>query len=47
MAAGAKGVVVGRNVFQHDDPVAMGKTVIKVVHEDYSTERAAKMLENA
>ena len=46
MAAGAKGVVVGRNVFQHRDPIVMGKAIIKIVHEDYSAEKAAKLLNN-
>jgi len=44
MAAGASGVVVGRNVFQHKDPVAMGRAVIKMVHEGYSAEKAAKLV---
>jgi fructose-bisphosphate aldolase, class I len=47
MEAGAKGIVMGRNVFQHENPVAMGKAVINIVHEGYSAEKAAKMLENA
>lgn len=45
MAAGASGVVVGRNVFQHQAPVAMGRAVIKMVHEDYTAEKAAKLVE--
>lgn len=46
MAAGAKGVVVGRNVFQHKDPVKMGRAVIKVVHEEWSAKKAAKLLDS-
>lgn len=45
MAAGASGVVVGRNVFQHKDPVAMGRAVIKMVHENCSAEKAAKLVQ--
>ncbi|MGI0080357.1 MAG: 2-amino-3,7-dideoxy-D-threo-hept-6-ulosonate synthase [Nitrososphaerales archaeon] len=44
MAAGAKGVVVGRNVFQHKDPVAIGRAVIKIVHEGLSAKDAAKLI---
>jgi fructose-bisphosphate aldolase, class I len=44
MAAGAKGVVVGRNVFQHKDPVTMGKAIIHVVHDEWPAGKAANFL---
>ena len=44
MAAGAKGVVVGRNVFQNRDPAAMARAVIKIVHDEWSPEKAEKSL---
>lgn len=42
MEAGAAGVVVGRNVFQHDRPAAVIKAIMKVVHEGTDAETAAK-----
>jgi class I fructose-bisphosphate aldolase len=44
MEAGAAGVVVGRNVFQHENPGAVIKAVMKVVHEGADAERASKGL---
>ncbi|ADI31921.1 class I fructose-bisphosphate aldolase [Staphylothermus hellenicus] len=43
--AGGKGVVVGRNVFQHKNPKAMIKAVKAVVHENKTPEEAVKLLE--
>lgn len=43
--AGGKGVVVGRNIFQHKNPKAMIKAVKAVVHEDKTPEEAVKLLE--
>ena len=40
--AGGRGVVVGRNVFQHKNPTAMMKAVIAVVHEDLEPEKAVQ-----
>jgi len=42
MEAGAAGVVVGRNVFQHDHPGAVIKAIMKVVHEGTDADTAAK-----
>ena len=42
MEAGGRGVVVGRNVFQHENPKAMARAVIAVVHEGLSAEEAAR-----
>ncbi len=38
--AGGRGVVVGRNVFQHPDPGSMLKAIMAVVHEDLEPEEA-------
>ncbi len=42
LEAGGRGVVVGRNVFQHKNPTGMMKAVIGVVHEDLEPEEAVK-----
>lgn len=40
MRAGAKGVAIGRNVWQRDSPAAMAKALHRIVHEDASAEDA-------
>ena len=45
MAAGGRGVVVGRNVFQHPKPREMLKAIIAVVHEGKTAEEAIKIVE--
>lgn len=42
--AGAAGVSIGRNVFQHKNPVGMVRALAKVVHEEVSPESAIKEL---
>ncbi len=42
--AGGKGVVVGRNVFQHRNPKGMLKAIQAVVYEDKSPEEAVKLI---
>lgn len=42
MAAGARGAVVGRNVFNSRDPGAVAKAAAAVVHDSLSAEDAAK-----
>lgn len=42
--AGAIGVSIGRNVFQHQDPVAMTRALKRIVHEDSSIVRAMREL---
>jgi len=42
MDAGAAGVVVGRNVFQHEKPTAVMKAILKVVHQGASPKEAAR-----
>ncbi len=43
--AGGKGVVVGRNVFQHKNPTGMMKAIRAIVHDDKDPEEAAKYVE--
>ncbi len=42
---GAKGVAVGRNIFQADDPQAMTAAVAALIHEDASIDEAMAILE--
>ncbi len=41
--AGGKGVAIGRNVFQHQDPELMVRRISKIVHEDYTPGEAMKI----
>ncbi|MBN1265195.1 MAG: hypothetical protein JXA25_06865 [Anaerolineales bacterium] len=43
--AGGKGVAVGRNVWQHENPAAMLRAVRKIVHEGSSVEEAVSELD--
>jgi len=45
MSAGANGVVVGRNVFRHKNPVGMIRAIMAVVHESRDPEEAVKLVE--
>lgn len=45
MEAGAIGVSIGRNIFQHPDPVSMTRALVKIVHERSSIEEAMRELE--
>jgi DhnA family fructose-bisphosphate aldolase class Ia len=45
MRQGARGIVYGRNVFQHPDPGAMTRAFMAIVHEDASPEQALRILE--
>lgn len=40
MDAGAKGVVMGRNVWQHEDPAGMTRALAKIIHDDASVDEA-------
>ncbi|RLF05245.1 MAG: fructose-bisphosphate aldolase [Thermoprotei archaeon] len=42
MKAGAKGVAIGRNVFQHDSPVKVANALSLIVHENYNHLEAMK-----
>jgi len=44
MDGGARGVAIGRNVFQHDDPVKMTRAVTLIVHKNLSVEEALDVL---
>jgi len=44
LKAGAAGVSIGRNVFQHKDPVRMVEALSKVVHDNISINDAIRML---
>jgi len=40
IAAGAAGISIGRNVFQHKDPARMTRALSKIVHENYTAQEA-------
>ena len=44
MAQGAAGIVYGRNVIQHDDPAAMTKALMAIVHEGVTAAKALDLL---
>ncbi len=45
MKAGAQGVVVGRNVFMHENPALAIRAVMKIVHEGLTAEEAFKTMQ--
>lgn len=44
MDQGARGIVYGRNVIHHDNPAAMTRALMAIVHEDASVEDAQAMI---
>lgn len=44
MQAGAAGLSIGRNVFQHENPAAIAHALVAIVHEGASVEAASKIL---
>lgn len=42
--AGARGVAVGRNIFQADDPQAMTAAVAAIIHRDVSVDEAMRLM---
>jgi DhnA family fructose-bisphosphate aldolase class Ia len=44
MAAGARGIVYGRNVIQHRDPSAMTRAFMAIVHGGASPAEALALL---
>jgi DhnA family fructose-bisphosphate aldolase class Ia len=44
---GAKGVAIGRNIFQADDPEAMTAAVAALIHKDISVDAAMKILKGS
>jgi DhnA family fructose-bisphosphate aldolase class Ia len=47
MQQGAKGIVYGRNVIQHDNPRGITEALMAVVHQGASAEDALAMLKNS
>ncbi len=45
MQAGAKGLSIGRNVFQHSHPTAFVKAACAIVHENKTAKEAVEMLQ--
>jgi hypothetical protein len=44
---GAKGVIMGRNIWGYKNPAAMVKALVKIVCENLSVEEALKILETS
>jgi fructose-bisphosphate aldolase / 2-amino-3,7-dideoxy-D-threo-hept-6-ulosonate synthase len=44
MAAGAAGVSIGRNIFQHENPTIMTKAIVSIVHGNKSSLEAESLL---
>ena len=44
MDAGAGGVSIGRNAFQHINPEKITRAIYNIVHHDYTVEKAVKIL---
>jgi fructose-bisphosphate aldolase/2-amino-3,7-dideoxy-D-threo-hept-6-ulosonate synthase len=42
--AGARGVAIGRNVFQHENPTIMTRAITEIVHRNRSVEEALEIL---
>ncbi|OJU39062.1 MAG: aldolase [Microbacterium sp. 69-10] len=47
IAQGARGIVYGRNIIQHDDPAGITRALMSVLHEGVSPEQALATLEGA
>jgi class I fructose-bisphosphate aldolase len=45
MDAGARGVMIGRNIWQRPDPAAMTRAIRAIVHDDAGVERALDRME--
>ena len=45
IAEGARGVDMGRNIFQSDCPAGMAQAIGKVVHEGYTPQQAYEVYE--
>jgi len=44
MDAGASGIAVGRNVWQHEKPAAVAAALQAIVHDDASVDAALKLI---
>ena len=47
LAQGARGIVYGRNVIQHDDPAGITAALMAVVHDDATTDQALSLIGGA
>ena len=47
LQAGAAGISMGRNVFQHENPTKLVKAACAIVHEGISVEAALKIIESS
>jgi DhnA family fructose-bisphosphate aldolase class Ia len=47
MRQGAKGIVYGRNVVQHENPTAITRALMSIVHEAATADQALAMLEGS
>ena len=45
MNAGANGAVVGRNIFQHKNPISMVRALRMIIHEGKEVEEVARLVE--
>jgi DhnA family fructose-bisphosphate aldolase class Ia len=45
MSAGASGVAVGRNIWQHPHPARMTRAIVAIVHEGMRVDHALELLE--
>jgi fructose-bisphosphate aldolase, class I len=45
MGQGAKGIVYGRNVIQHQNPAGMTRALMAVVHDGVTAQQAMQYLE--
>jgi predicted phospho-2-dehydro-3-deoxyheptonate aldolase len=46
LSAGAAGVSIGRNAFQHEEPIVMIQAIGKMAHQKWSKEKALEFLKN-
>ena len=44
MNAGASGIAIGRNVWQHGSPASVARSLSSIVHEDASVDSAIKLM---
>ena len=46
MQQGAKGIVYGRNIIQHENPSGMTKALMAIVHDKATPEQAMAILKS-
>lgn len=46
MQVGAKGISIGKNVFQHKNPSLFVKAACSIVHQNFTAKEAIEMLKN-